>query len=65
MVRFDYLFFFYRSQSENKDTFFGEKEKNFEKKNRRLLKVKFGMEIKGLIPSVVYSRLMQPHMLEF
>lgn len=36
MVRFDYLFFFYRSQSENKDTFFGEKEKNFEKKKPTL-----------------------------
>jgi len=35
-----------------------------EKKNLRLLKVKF-VEIKQLIPSVVYPRLMQPHMLQF
>ena len=34
------------------------------KKNLRLRKVKF-VEIKQLIPSVVYPRLMQPHMLQF
>lgn len=34
------------------------------KKKPRLLKVKF-VKKKQLIPSVVYPRLMQPHMLEF
>ena len=39
-----------------------DRNKNFEKKNLRLLKVKFGNRT---IPSVVYPPLMQPRMLWF
>lgn len=61
MVRFDY-FFLPLSVLGERHILRIERKKI--EKNLRLLKVKF-VEIKQLIPSVVYTRLMQPHMLQF
>lgn len=62
MVRFDSFSFFLLSVLGERHILRIERKKM--EKNLRLLKVKF-VEIKQLIPSVVYPRLMQPHMLEF
>lgn len=65
MVRFDYFFpFFFLPLSVLGERHILRIERKKMEKNLRLLKVKF-VEIKQLIPSVVYPRLVQPHMLQF
>ena len=64
MVRFDYLFPLFLPLSVLGERHILRIERKKMEKNLRLLKVKF-VEIKQLIPSVVYPRLMQPHMLQF